>query len=365
MSSRSRQRASMFGAGVVRREETALAPQAIEPRPAEKPVDADELARRVLAGERAALARAISLIESTHPRHSRPAQELLGLILPRAGNAVRVGVTGVPGAGKSTFIEKLGLMLCEQGERVAVLAIDPSSTISGGSILGDRTRMGQLATHERAFIRPSPSGGSLGGVARRTRDASLVCEAAGFTTLLIETVGVGQSETVVADMVDCVLTLAITGSGDELQGVKRGLLEVVDVVAVNKADGDNIEHARRAATELAASLRVLRAGTPIPVIPCSARTGQGIDDVWDAVRARVESLRTTGGLDERRREQMRRWMHSLIDERLHDLLRRSHGAGLAIERAEAGVRDATLTPDAAAALVIDALVHDIEQRGTA
>lgn len=347
----------IFGVSVAR--SPAAVPQMrVDVAPAKR-VEVSELSRGVLAGDRAALARAISLIESTSPRHVGAAEELLRTVLARSGTARRIGVTGVPGAGKSTFIERLGLMLCERGERVAVLAIDPSSTISGGSILGDRTRMGRLAGHERAFIRPSPSGGSLGGVARRTRETSLVCEAAGFTIVLIETVGVGQSETMVAEMVDCVLTLALPGSGDELQGVKRGLLELVDVIAVNKCDGSNAERGRRAATELKGAVRVLRAAERIAVIPCSAVTGEGIEDVWQAVEARLRDLHAEGRFEAKRRDQLLRWMHSLIDERLRCLLLGSPAARAALEHAESGVRSAALTPSAGADLVMQALLRDL------
>jgi LAO/AO transport system kinase len=323
-------------------------------------VDVHALAAGVLRGDRALLARAISLVESTSPRHAASSRELLSQVLPRTGNAVRVGITGVPGAGKSTFIERLGLLLCARGERVAVLAIDPSSTVSGGSILGDRTRMPELAGDQRAFIRPSPSGGTLGGVARRTREAALVCEAAGFNIILIETVGVGQSETIVAQMVDCVLTLALPGAGDELQGVKRGLLEVVDVIAVNKADGDNVARAARAAGELASAMTMLR-GThdAVPVIACSAATGSGIEQVWAAVELCVDARRRSGELDARRRRQALRWMSQLIDEGLRAALASSPAAAAALMDAETRVRDGTLTPAAGAAAVLAAFANDV------
>jgi len=328
------------------------------------PLTLDALEAGVARGDRAVLARAISLIESTSPRHAPQADELLRRLLPRTGRAVRLGVTGVPGAGKSTFVERLGLLLCGRGRRVAVLAIDPSSTISGGSILGDRTRMGRLAAEPGAFIRPSPTGGTLGGVARRTREAGLLCEAAGFDVVLIETVGVGQSETIVADMCDCVLTLALAGLGDELQGVKRGLLEVVDVIAVNKADGDNEPRARAAAAELAAALRVMRGdAADIPVVTCSALTGAGVAEIWSLVERRLEALRSSGGLEARRREQRSRWLRTLIDERLRALLAGSPAAAAALARAESEVRGSTTTPAAAAALVIGAFLGEVGETG--
>jgi LAO/AO transport system kinase len=315
----------------------------------------------VIQGDRAVLARAISLVESTGARRSRERDELLRFLLDRTGRAMRIGVTGVPGAGKSTFIERLGVMLCEQGLRVAVLAIDPSSAISGGSILGDRTRMGRLAAHPNAFIRPSPSGGVLGGVARRTREASMVCEAAGYGVVLIETVGVGQSETMVADMVDCVLTLALPGAGDELQGVKRGLLELVDVIALNKADNDNVRRAKVAAMELAGALRVLR-GREIAVVTCSAATGEGVDDVWRLLTERHRALQESGELAERRRAQMERWMESLVDEGLRALVENSGAAARELARAREDLREARETPTGAAQRVLRAFVQDVRTR---
>lgn len=326
----------------------------------------DELEAGVAAGDRAILARAISLIESTNPGHAAKGDMLLNRLLGRTGAAVRVGITGVPGAGKSTFIESLGVTLCARGRRVAVLAIDPSSTISGGSILGDRTRMTRLARDERAFIRPSPSGGTLGGVARRTREAGLLCEAAGFDVILIETVGVGQSELLVADMVDCVVTLALAGAGDELQGVKRGILEVVDVIAVNKADGDNVAHASIAARELQMAVRVLRGGgetPPVAVTTCSGATGDGVAEVWRLIEAHVSAARERGEFDARRREQRVRWLRTLVHERVQMLVDASPGASAALERAQSAVRDGALTPGAGAHSVIEALVQDLRGGG--
>ncbi|MDX2131337.1 MAG: methylmalonyl Co-A mutase-associated GTPase MeaB [Planctomycetota bacterium] len=321
---------------------------------------AELLAAAVLAGDRGALARAISLVESGHPRHARDADALLDALLPHTGRAVRVGVTGVPGAGKSTFIERLGLMLCDEGRRVAVLAIDPSSVVTGGSILGDRTRMARLSAHERAFIRPSPSAGALGGVARRTREASLLCEAAGFDVVLIETVGVGQSESLVADMTDCVLTLSVPGSGDELQGIKRGLLEAVDVIAVNKADGDLAREAARAAGDLAAAMSVLHPDgvRRAAVLTCSARTGEGVADVWRAILDCVDARRAGGELDRRRREQRLRWLRAVIDDRVRALVHDSPAAAAALRLVEPRVRDGSESPGAGAARVIEAFLSD-------
>lgn len=316
----------------------------------------------VRRADRAALARAISLVESTSPRHLCDADELLRALAPNAGEAarsIRVGITGVPGAGKSTFIETLGLRLCGTGRRVAVLAIDPSSTVSGGSILGDRTRMAKLGADPRAYIRPSPSGGTLGGVARRTRETAALCEAAGFDVVLIETVGVGQSETLVADMTDCVLALALPGSGDELQGVKRGLLEVVDVIAVNKADGDNIDRARRAAAELTASIRVLRGSRDsVPVVLCSAVAGTGIDEVWEAVESRMTQDRTSGRFESRRAAQRERWMEEIVEERLRALLLNAEAVTSEARSAGQSVREGTIAPGEGAARIVRAFLRE-------
>lgn len=350
---------SLFGVSVARSNAAADAinPSLAAPFPAAPSTSApsvENLAIGVRAANRATLARAISLVESTLPRHRAAADALINVIIPHTGHATRIGVTGVPGAGKSTFIQQLGLLLCDQGHRVAVLAIDPSSAISGGSILGDRTRMGRLATHPNAFIRPSPAGSTLGGVARRTREASLLCEAAGFDIILIETVGVGQSEAVVSDMVDCVLCLAIAGAGDELQGIKRGVLERVGVIAVNKADGNNAEPAKRAAADLRAAMRVLHHDPldPVQVLTCSAATGENIAHVWHAVIDKITRQREDGRLDAIRRDQLQRWLDALIDERLHSLLDQTAGARDALDQARADVRAQRVTPAVAADRVI-------------
>jgi LAO/AO transport system kinase len=278
----------------------------------------DEYEAGVRAGNVPVLARALTLIESSSPRHQPLAEALLTRLLPHTGGSVRVGITGAPGVGKSTFIEALGLHLVGRGLRVAVLAVDPSSGVSGGSILSDKTRMPRLAAERGAYIRPSPSAGTLGGVARKTRESLLVCEAAGYQVVLVETVGVGQSETAVADMTDCFLALMLPGAGDELQGIKRGVLELVDVIAVNKADG-----ATRAAAELAArqyelALQAL-AGRPEDrpaVLTCSALHGLGVDAVWGAVERRHARLCAGGWLAQRRRRQNLRWLWSLVEDQL-------------------------------------------------
>ncbi len=276
----------------------------------------DEYCAGVRAGNVAVLARTLTLIESSSARHQELAEAVLTQLLPFTGRSIRVGITGSPGVGKSTFIDALGLLLVGRGLKVAVLAVDPSSSISGGSILGDKTRMPGLSVHPSAYIRPSPSSCNLGGVARKTRESMLVCEAAGFDVVLIETVGVGQSETEVADMTDCFLALMLPGAGDELQGIKRGLLELVDVIAVNKADG-----ATRAAAELAArqyefALQSLapRHGDSPTVLTCSALEQTGVDAVWDAVEKRHARLTASGSLAERRRRQNIRWLWALVED---------------------------------------------------
>lgn len=279
-------------------------------RRAEPPV-ADMVAG-VLAGERAPVARAITLVESTLPSHRARARELLAALLPHAGGAHRVGITGVPGVGKSTFIDALGTHLTASGHRVAVLAVDPSSTRRGGSILGDKTRMEKLALHESAMVRPSAAGRLLGGVARGTRESVLVCEAAGYDVVIVETVGVGQSESAVASMVDFFLLLMLTGGGDELQGIKRGVLELADGIAINKADGENARRAQVACTELRSALRLLRpsdgAHWAPKVLPCSAVTGVGLDDLWQMVRDYEAVMKETGRRSEKRRLQAAQWM---------------------------------------------------------
>jgi LAO/AO transport system kinase len=285
----------------------------------------DDYEAGVRAGDVAVLARALTLIESGSPRHQPAAEELLTRLLPNTGRSIRVGVTGVPGVGKSTFIEALGLHLVGAGRRVAVLAVDSSSGVSGGSILGDKTRMPRLAAERAAYIRPSPAAGTLGGVARKTRETLLVCEAAGYDVALVETVGVGQSETAVADMTDCFLALMLPGAGDELQGIKRGLLELVDVLAVNKADGPTRPAAELAAEQYRQALQALagRHGEPPPVLTCSALTGEGVGAVWEAVRRRHERLAAGGGLAERRRRQNLRWLWALVEDRLRQAVHAS------------------------------------------
>jgi LAO/AO transport system kinase len=280
----------------------------------------------VLSGDRRILARTITLIESTLEAHRNLARQIVDRIAPHAGKAVRLGITGVPGVGKSTFIESFGMMLTDMGHRLAVLAVDPSSKRSGGSILADKTRMEKLAVETNAFIRPSPSGGTLGGVAKKTRETMLVCEAAGFDVMIIETVGVGQSETAVASMVDFFLVLMIAGAGDELQGMKKGVLEMADAIAINKADGGNVEKAEKARKAYENALRYLRPPTPTwtpPVLTCSAKDERrrGISEIWETVLDHRRRLEKTGELAEKRRRQAVDWMWDLINEGLQDRLR--------------------------------------------
>ncbi len=275
----------------------------------------------VRAGNRRILAKTITLIESAHPAHRQLGRAVVDRLLPETGKAARIGITGVPGVGKSTFIESFGMMLVDNGHQVAVLAVDPSSSRSGGSVMADKTRMERLAVSPGAFIRPSPSGGTLGGVARMTRETLLVCEAAGFDVVIVETVGVGQSETTVASMVDFFLVLMLAGAGDELQGIKKGVLELADAVAVNKADGDNVEKAEKARRSYEMALHLLNPTTPTwsaPVLTCSALTMAGVDTIWETVQDFRRRLQQTGELAEKRRRQALAWMWSRIEDGLKE-----------------------------------------------
>jgi LAO/AO transport system kinase len=305
------------------------------------------LASAVRAGDRRALARAITLVESTRPDHREQAVALLDELLPATGGAVRIGISGAPGAGKSTFIEALGVHLVDAGRRVAVLAVDPSSTRSGGSILGDKTRMERLARRDEAFIRPSPSGGTLGGVARRTREALLLCEAAGFEVVAVETVGVGQSEVAVAGMVDVFCLLLAPGGGDELQGVKRGIVELSDVVVVTKDDGDLAAAARRTAADYSAALHLVR-GALARVLTCSALTGTGVGEVWDVLAAVHAAYAQSGALGARRAEQAREWLWSELSETLVERFRADPEVRRLLPGLEADVTAGRTSPSAAA-----------------
>ena len=313
--------------------------------------DVDAIAKSVVAGDRVALGRAITLIESAKPEDQARAQILLENLLPRTGRAIRVGISGVPGAGKSTLIDQLGLNLVAKGKKVAVLAVDPTSTRSGGSILGDKTRMGRLASEQGAFIRPSPAGDSLGGVTKTTRETIALAEAAGYDVVLVETVGVGQSETAVSNMVDVFVVVGIPGAGDELQGIKRGLLELADVIAVNKADGDQVERANRAAMEYRTALHILAAGNPgwSPVVlTVSARDNAGLDELWTKVEERHRALEASGALHARRAEQGVAWMREIFEQRLLAAFKGGKEVSRRWSEMEKKVRSGEITPTAAA-----------------
>jgi LAO/AO transport system kinase len=313
----------------------------------------EDLVQGVRTGDRALLGQAITLVESDHPDDQQRAQEMLTELLPFTGAAHRVGISGVPGVGKSTFIDALGMLLLGEGRRVAVLAVDPSSAVSGGSILGDKTRMARLARATEAFIRPSPSGGTLGGVARKTRESILVCEAAGFDVVLVETVGVGQSEVVVADMVDFFLLLMLAGAGDDLQGIKRGIMEVADLLAINKADGPNQAAAKRARKDYEMALHLLRPGEGEgrwhpPVVTCSAQEGTGLPELWAKVEEHRALLTRSGELEQRRQDQKVRWMWRIVEERLWAQFRADPAVKAKIAELEAAVREGRLPATLAA-----------------
>ncbi len=317
------------------------------------------LAGQVRSGDRRALAKAITLIESTRADHRARAAELIAALLPHTGDSVRLGITGVPGVGKSTFIEAFGLHLIEAGHRVAVLAIDPSSKRGGGSILGDKTRMESLARNAAAYIRPTPTGGTLGGVARRTREAMLACEAAGFDVVIVETVGVGQSETAVADMVDMFLLLLTPAGGDELQGLKKGIVELADMLVVNKADGDLAAAAGRTAGEYRAALHILKPTVPgwtPPVLQCSALDGTGIGKIWQEIEKFRETLSASGDLAARRRRQARAWMWSEVSDSLMAAFRRHPGVERQVAKMEASVTAGEIAPGTAAEALIRAFL---------
>jgi len=305
----------------------------------------------VLEKNRRIVAKTITLIESSLPSHQEMAKAIVDALLPHTGKAVRIGITGVPGVGKSTYIESFGLQLVKQGHRVAVLAIDPSSSKSGGSIMGDKTRMEKLSLEQQAFIRPSPSSGTLGGVARRTRETMIVCEAAGFDIIIVETVGVGQSETTVASMVDFFLVLMLAGAGDELQGIKKGVLELADAIAINKADGNNIEHAKKARIEYEKALNLLTPSSKIwspPVLICSAVTLDGINEIWQTILDHRKKLESSGELADKRRKQALDWMWALVEESLRDRFYNNPDVQKALPKIIEAVEHQTLAPTAAA-----------------
>ena len=312
----------------------------------------------VLAGDRRLLAKTITLVESNRSEHQALATRIVDKLLPHTGSATRLGITGVPGVGKSTFIEAFGMMLADTGHRLAVLAVDPSSTRSGGSIMADKTRMERLSIHSAAFIRPSPSGGCLGGVARKTRETLLVCEAAGFDVIIVETVGVGQSETTVASMVDFFLVLMLAGAGDELQGIKKGVLELADALAVNKADGDNVEKAARAQRQYAAALHLLSPASTAwspPVLTCSALESSGLTAIWENVGNHRAALTATVEFAANRRKQAMDWLWALIEEGLRHRFRSNVGVQQRLPALLRSVESGSMAPTVAASELLDML----------
>ncbi len=309
----------------------------------------------VLSRNRRILSKTITLVESRLASHQSLAQQILDGLLPRTGSAVRLGITGVPGVGKSTFIENFGIRLVEKGHHLAVLAVDPSSQRSGGSVMADKTRMEKLSNHPLAFIRPSPSGGTLGGVARKTRETLLICEAAGFDVILVETVGVGQSETTVASMVDFFLVLMLAGAGDEIQGIKKGVIEIADALAINKADENNVERAKRAQKEYESALGLLAPASPTwkpPVLTCSALERQGLDEIWEVVLDHRRKLTGTGELETKRRRQSLDWMWSLVEEGMKDRLYQNPKIKAKLPGLVRRVEQGGLSPAAAASEIL-------------
>jgi LAO/AO transport system kinase len=309
--------------------------------------DLADLARGVRARERAVIARAITLVESRRSDHQKAARRLVQELLPLTGKAIRVGITGAPGVGKSTTIDALGTFLTGKGHKVAVLAVDPSSSRSGGSILADKTRMPRLGSDAEAFVRPSPASGTLGGVAAKTRESMLICEAAGYDVVLVETIGTGQSETMVADMTDFFLVLMLPGAGDELQGLKKGVIEIADMIAINKTDGDNIQRAQAAAAEYRAALHILNPRSQNwspPVMTYSALTGAGIAELWESILDHRQRMEKAGELDARRREQQVKWMWAMLEERVFARLKSDPALRAKLPRIEAAVAAGRMSP---------------------
>lgn len=323
-----------------------------------KSLTADQYVEGVLSGDRTILSKAITLVESTNPAHHQLAQQIIEKCLPHSGKSIRIGITGVPGVGKSTFIEAIGKFLTGKDHKLAVLAIDPSSSRTRGSILGDKTRMEELSTDKNAFIRPSPSAGSLGGVARKTRESIILCEAAGFDVIFVETVGVGQSEIAVHSMVDFFLLLMLAGAGDELQGIKKGVLEVADAIAINKADGDNVMRAEMARKEYQAALHLLMPGSPNwspPVLTCSALAMTGIDEVWATILDHRDKLTASGEFADKRKKQALDWMSFLLDEGLREWFFNDPDIRTALPQMRRDVESGSLSPTVAAAELLGRL----------
>ena len=328
------------------------------PLPKNAPLDIKSLADDLRSGHRAALARAITLIESRRGDHQAAARELVQALLRETGKAIRVGITGSPGVGKSTTIDALGMFLIERGHEVAVLAVDPSSARTGGSILGDKTRMARLSASDDAYIRPSPASGTLGGVAAKTREAMLLCEAAGFDVVLVETVGIGQSETAVCDMTDFFLALMLPGAGDELQGIKKGLVELADMIAVNKADGDNVKRANLAAGEYRSALHILSPRSQHwhpPVVTYSALTGAGIDTIWQKILDHRTAMNASGEFEARRRDQQVKWMWSMFEQLTMARLRADASVRAKVKRIETEVAAGRISPALAAEQIAEML----------
>lgn len=321
----------------------------------------DDYVEGILSGNRMILSRAITLIESNATIHFNMAQEVIQKILPYTGKSTRIGITGVPGAGKSTLIEALGTKLCEAGHKVAVLAVDPSSTVTRGSILGDKTRMEKLSRHQNAFVRPSPSGGTLGGLTRKSRETLLLCEAAGYDTILVETVGVGQSETTVRSMVDFFLLVVLTGAGDELQGMKKGVMELADAIVVNKADGDNKQRALVTRAEYERILQFIRKATEhwtTHAYTCSAYTGEGVMELWQNVIEKfMQQGFSNGVLEQRRKQQTLSWVYSMVEEHLHNLFYRCQDIMDCKESIEESVINGQVTATLAVQELINKFVH--------